>query len=172
MKKFNEFPAVQEYTHKDKKAVVKYIELLYSKDSDLLKIENLDDRKQKACDKAGLKAEDHPNLINLVKDTNESHLVFLYLSYHQHNSKFHNLIAQEQLLWRINRMIMEADDKSMDQALRLAKESESVIERVDKLRSEIYGTKEEVRVIAEAEMRKVIEMPTLEQRLKKASSDV
>lgn len=170
MKKFTDFPVVKEYDSKDKKAVLKYIELLYSKGSLLIKIENLDERKKVASEKAGLNAGDHQDLILLKKDSKEANLVFVYLSHYQNNNKFHSLIASQQLLWRMHRIMMEDNDSNMEQALKWSKESEGLSSRIDNLMSEIYGTSD-VMEIASTEIRKVISLPRHEEMVRKAVGD-
>jgi len=165
MKKFSDFPVVKEYQHKEKPKILKYIELMYSKGSDLVKVEDMDERKKLACIKAGIKPDDHQDLVNLTKESAESNLVFIYLSYFQNNNKFHNLIASQQLLWRIHKIMMTADDSNIDQAIKLGKESDSLCNRIDQLMSEIYGA-QEVKEVAATEVRKIVLTKTPEQRIK------
>lgn len=165
MKKFSDFPVVKEFQHKDKAKVLKYIELMFNKSSNLIKIENMDERIRVACGKAGIKPEDHVNLISLKKDSQEAHLVFVYLSHYQNNNKFHNLLAAQLLLWRMQRMMMETDASDMEQALKWSKESEGLSNRIDNMMSELYGAPTVVEM-ATTETRKVIALPRPEDRIR------
>lgn len=165
MKKFSDFPVVKEYKHPEKTRILKYIELMFNKSSDLIKIENFDERIKAACSKAGIKPEDHQNLITLKKDSQEANLVFIYLSHHQNNNKFHNLIADQVLLWRMQRIMMESDKSEIDQSLKWSKEVEALSNRIDTRMSEIYGAPA-VMEVASTEIRKVIALPRVEARLR------
>lgn len=165
MKKFGDLPIVKDYKHKEKTKILKYIELMYSKGSDLVKIENMDERRKVACTKAGLNPIDHTDLLLLTKDSLEATLVFNYLSYFQNSNKFHNLMASQQLLWRLHAIMMSSDDSNLETAIKLSKESESLCNRIDNLMSEIYGAKEVVEAVA-TEIRKIIIEKTPEQRVR------
>lgn len=163
MKKFSELPFVNEFQSKDKKNILKYVEAMYDKDSKLNHIENLDERKQEACRVSGLNFEDHPDLINLTKDSPEATLVFMFLSYFQNNNKYHNLQANIQLFWRMQKEMMEAGD-DMEKAVKWSKETEQLLNRIDRQMSEIYGSNDVVN-IANHEIRKEIFMRTPESRI-------
>ena len=165
MNKFSELPIVQEYQHKDKSKLIKYIEILYSKSSELNKIDNLNDRKREACKRSGLVYDEGADYITLKKDSKMAHLVYCYLSYFCQSNKFHNLIANQQLFWRMQNIMM-ADDQDLDEAIKMSEKSEQLLSRIHRQLSEIFGSSDIIE-IAEMEVRKEFTMRSPEDRVKK-----
>ncbi len=167
MNKFSELPVVREYSHKDKSKLIKYIEIMYSKTSELNKIDNLTDRKKEACKRSGLMYDEAADYITLKKDSPVANLVFQYLSYFCHSNKFHNLVANQQLFWRMQ-TIMMTNDEDLDQSIKMSKESEALLSRIQRQLSELYGANELVE-LAEMEIRKEVVMRSPESRVQKSA---
>lgn len=167
MNKFSELPVVREYQHKDKSKLIKYIEILYSKTSELNKVDDLSDRKKEACKRSGLTYDEEADYITLKKDSPVAHLIYCYLSYFCHSNKFHNLVANQQLFWRMQNIMM-TNDEDLDQALKMSKESEALLSRIQRQLSELYGSNDMIE-LAEMEIRKEVVMRSPEDRVKKSA---
>lgn len=172
MKKFKDYPLVKEYLSKDKTErtkVVRYIEAMYEKGSVLNQINDLQERKLKACEIAGLNPEDHGPLLEM-KDPETNLLIFHFLSYYQYNNKFNLLMAKQQLLWQSMKTMMEATETDkMKEAMNLSDDCDKLEARVEALYSEIYGDKQTTET-AQMEIRKEVQMKTPEMRIAKKSA--
>lgn len=167
MKKFSDLPVVQEYKSKDKAALLKFIVAMYSKESDLNKIDDLTDRKKEACRRSGLTYFPEADYITLKKDSDVSHLIYCYLSYFIHNNKHHNLMANQQLFWRMQRSMMEhTEEGDLDEAIKMSEKSEQLLSRIQRQLSEIYGSIDAIDM-AEMEIRREFSIKSPEERVKK-----
>jgi len=169
MNKFSDLQVVREYQHKDKSKLIKYIEILYSKTSELNKIDNLTERKKEACKRSGIAYDEDADYITLKKDSTISHLIYCYLSYFCHSNKHHSLMANQQLFWRMQRVIMEfIDGGNLDEAIKMSEKSEALLSRIQRQLSELYGSSDLIEM-AETEMRKGIIMRSPEERVRKTA---
>lgn len=156
------------------KNVKKYIELMYTKDSELNKIQNLDERKKVACEKAGLDFEKSQHIVLLTdKDVREQ--IFKFLEANSPN-EYMMLVSDEQLFVDMQHMKMEplqlkdgentVDDdrrlKNMNLKNTLSENSEKILDRINRTREKVYKDPE----IIEASKDK-IRMLKPEERLKK-----
>lgn len=126
------------FTHPEKEAVLKYIPLIYSKDSKLQKIENLEERKKQAAKQAGL--EDLTILELKNKEVNK--LIIDYLS-EEFNLKFTLLITKLELLWTLIKKLREPmEDGEIADQVKLKGVLDEMCDRLEasctKLIAEIY----------------------------------
>lgn len=89
MIKFLSSKVVQNFSHKDKTQILKYIPLIYGADSNLNKIEDLIERKKIAAEQCG---------IDVPENTEELRKVIIEFLRMQHHNKFSLLISKEELL--------------------------------------------------------------------------
>lgn len=143
------------------KKVKKYIELMYSVDSPLNKIASLDDRKKAACEKAGLDWENDQRIFLLMdKDVNKE--IAVYLESHNPN-EYIMLVSDQQLFWEMQHIKMEPlkhsdgtevidDDtrlKNMNLKTTISKNSEELLDRINRTTEKIYKTKEIIEAATE-----------------------
>jgi hypothetical protein len=135
---------------------LKYISLLYSKDSELNKISSLDERKKEACKKAGLDYAKSQDIINL-KDKKINREIFDFLSSENPN-EYVMLISDQQLFWEMQHIKMEPldrgtgsnllDDESILKSINLkntvSAKSEELLERINRTYEKIYNHKDEI----------------------------
>lgn len=172
MKRFEDFPIVKEFVDKDKSKIIKYVELVYAKTSELVSMEDLDERKKKAMEMTGITDNTIPEMEN--KSVNE--LIFTYLSFYQNSNLYHNFLANQYLFWQQQNMLMtpiqivDDADLMMKRILlkdTLSEKSGKLLVRINKQREELYPGKQE-REVAEIIIRKEAVIRSPEQRLKKA----
>jgi hypothetical protein len=177
MAEFKDMEVCLSYKGKDKLKVIKYIELLYSKESPLNNIQNLGDRKVEACKQAKLNPHDtYVKEIMDLKNKDVFGLIFCYLSTFNNDNEFHLLMTDQQLLWSIQKILMtpvetEDEDELMDKYKKraeLSKTSDELSKRITRRLSEIY-TQEDVREEATNFIR---QMKTPEQRIKEKEENV
>lgn len=147
------------YSHPEKDKVIRYIELMNSKSSELNKIENIEERKKTACEQAGLKMA--------PEDEGYKKLVVYYLNYFQHNNKYSLLRTREEMLIEALVSLSEPLLPSKDEDKRLKNVKlkgdldllcERLVNGIESLYKEIYAelsevAKEEMRVSLSPEQR-------------------
>lgn len=136
---------------------------MYSKDSALNKIEDLNERKIKAAVKAGLDPET-PEIKYMMELKEERVRVEIVNFLNRNNpNDYIKLISDQQLFWSLQARLVKAldDDDNLDLLLKISERSEELIERIKKFKQRVY---EEPALIEEAE--KIIRMVSPEQRLK------
>jgi hypothetical protein len=161
MKTFKNHKAFQSYNHPQKDKVLKYLEAMYSVGSDLNKIDNLQDRKNTAASKAGLKLDDMTTIFE-EKDEAFKNLRHIFLSEFQFNNKYTNLTTFQQMLWNIQKdaIIIEGKDLlNVERSVDLMEKLEKVVTR---LFGEIYGSKE----LIDVAMENIKGSQSVEERLK------
>lgn len=132
---------------------LKYIQHLYSKDSDLNKIASLDERKKEACKRAGLDWEKSQDIVNL-KDKKINKEIFDFLSSENPN-EYVMLVSDQQLFWEMQHIKMEPldikediDPESTLKAINLkntiSAKSEELLERINRTFEKIYNYKDEI----------------------------
>lgn len=131
---------------------LKYIQHLYSKDSDLNKIASLDERKKEACKRAGLDWQKSQDIVNL-KDKKINREIFDFLSSENPN-EYVMLVSDQQLFWEMQHIKMEsldtekADEESILKAINLkntiSAKSEELLERINRTFEKIYNYKDEI----------------------------
>lgn len=153
---------------------LKYIQDLYSKDSDLNKIASLDERKKEACKRAGLDWEKSQDIVNL-KDKKINREIFDFLSSENPN-EYVMLVSDQQLFWEMQHIKMEPLDRGAgekmlddDQILKnmnlkntLAVNDEKLLEKIMRTYEKIYKTPAEIEMAQEQ-----IRMMRPEERIKK-----
>lgn len=146
----------------------RYIELMYSKDSEFNKIDDLNERKERAAVKAGLDIA-QPETKNMMELKNEHFRVKVvnYLQKQQPND-FIKLLADQQLFFNMQQRLMKPldDDDDTSKLMQISEQSEYLIERIEKFKKKIYLQPE---LIEEAE--KKIRVMTPEMRLKEQSKN-
>jgi hypothetical protein len=126
--------------------VAKYIELVYSERSELNHVDDLEERKKTACQKAKLNYEDPKTqeIIHLKNDkTNIA--IFDYLRLHAPND-YILLIANQQLFWEQMQKMMQplkgTDDDSCLKEVNLkntiSEKSEDLLQRIEHLKVKIF----------------------------------
>lgn len=163
-KNFVEYEAVSNFKHKNKAAILEYISLMYDKKSKLNKIENLEERKLKACSQAKLDSKEEWVIEMMAMKVQEiNYLVFIYMGYYQNSNKLHKLLSDQQLFWDMQMKVMDPATP-MKERMEMSKASDKLLPMIDKGLSEIFGSDDVVNA-AEEEIRKI---QSLETRLKKA----
>lgn len=124
MKTFKQHRAFVEYSHPQKDKILKYVEFMYSVNSELNGIANLQERKETALKQAGLKIEDMKNILE-EKDEAFKSLRHKFLSEFQFHNDYQNLITFQQMLWNVQRdALANFDvlkyDKAVDVMLKLS----------------------------------------------------
>lgn len=148
------------------------MELVYGQKSPLNAIQDIGEKKLEAAAKAKLNIkEDFVIEIMNLKHKGFEELMFHYLSYYQFNNKFQLLLSKQQLFWSIqkvlNKPVDEVEDetqmeKKLDSRHKITNTAQELINEIEYLKSEIYGT-DDVKKVVEMHLRKVI---TPEMRLK------
>lgn len=177
MVKFSDFKECREFRHPDKAKIIKYIELLYHKDSELNGIQNLMDRKMEACKNAKLNpsAEDIQNIMDM-RDESVNFLIFLYLSQFQSSNEFHQLCMDQQLLWNIQQLLampvtsVDEDEimKKYEKRTDLSKKATELITKINKGISEIYTSDDKTQDVMISHVR---QMMRPEERIRKREEE-
>lgn len=149
------------------KNIQQYIELVYSERSELNSIQDLEERKRKACEKAKLDpAEASIQDIMHMKDKMVSEQIFEYLR-QQNSNEFILLISDQHLFWELMQRNMkplaeggEDELKDLDLKTKISEKSEGLLARIDARYKKIFKGDAEQSVAT-----KVIQK-TPEQRLK------
>jgi hypothetical protein len=129
MIKFLTGKVVQNFSHKDKTQILKYIPLIYGVGSTLNKIEDLTERKKIAAEQCG---------IDVPENTEELRKVIIEFLRLQHHNKFALLISKEELLIECLDVLREplVNSKDDDKRLKNVKLKGDVNDLCDKLVSE------------------------------------
>ncbi len=132
------------------KSIEQYIQLIYSQDSPLNKVQDLEERKKLACEKAKLPYDD-PKTKEIIhlKNPNVNEAIFSHLRLSNPN-KFILLIANQHLFWEQMQKLMEpikADEdmlKETNLKNTISKNAEELLERIDKLSLDVFKDVETV----------------------------
>lgn len=163
---FRNSDVVKRFSSKFKEKLLNYVEAMYNQKSDLNKIHDLEERKEQACLRCGLKSDDVRSIIDMEDDAfNE--VVFYY---HSINSslKFMGLCTDYQLYWRIQKTInSEIKDKEDVENILKKRADLSIISRdlaarIEIIQGEIFTTKD----VAEYAEKAIREMLSPEKRIK------
>jgi len=150
-----------------KEEIKRYIELMYNKNSDLNKIEDLKERKIQAAIKAKLDPND-PEVIKIMELKNEKVRgeIIEYLNRCNSNA-FVKLIGDQQLFWGLQQILMKPleDEVDTNKLMTISERSEELVERIENGYKKIYLEQE----LAD-EGKKVIKMISPEMRLKQKST--
>ncbi len=152
--------------HSEDDSQLRYIELMYSEDSELNKIENLEERKQLACKKAGL---DPTNLFvkTMMEMTNPKSNVRIVNYLNKNNSNAYvKLMSDQQLFYNMQRILMDPEKVDLDLWMKISERSEELMERIRVFTKQIYKHNEVIQVAE-----KQIRMITLEQRLREKKEE-
>lgn len=164
------------------KNIKQYIELVYSEKSQLNSIENLEERKKKACEKAKLDylSESVQKVIH-IKDKEVNNLIFDYCRTTCSN-EFYLFMADQHLFWEQMQLLMEPlkkitedgkteeiDEEAMMKRTNLkdtiSKNCEKLLERINARRLSIFKGESESEMAAEK-----IRIMRPEERLRKQSA--
>lgn len=156
-----------------KENIEKYIELMYSEESPLNKIENLENRKKSAAEQSGLDHDNDSHIkIMSLKDEIVNIKIFDFINKNNSN-RYIQLISDQQLFWdiQIRKMQPLAEGKDIDEDMILkninlkttiSRTADELRERIEKMYTLIYKN-EETKDMAEKQVR----LMSPEQRLKK-----
>lgn len=149
MRTFRAHPAFQEYIHPHKEKILKYMELMYGIGSELNRIDNLQERKIAACNKAGLEIPDMQTILD-EKDEEFQALRHVYLSHYQFHNKFQSLMTFQQLLWNAHKESMTpGNDFEVAKLDKLVDFIDKLEGKCARLFSEIYGSNEIIDIAKE-----------------------
>jgi hypothetical protein len=146
VKLFKDTDICKKFTHKDKSKIIHYIELVYSRNSELNNIDSVEDRRIEACRQAGLNP-DHVQDIIMQKNDQVNDLIFHYLGYFQNSNEMHQLMAEQQLFWDIQREMMKPveEDKKEEQydwKLKMMVKSSDLLNRIKSRKNELFNPKD------------------------------
>lgn len=171
---FKDLPVVQQFQDKDKDKILSYIELVYSPESTLSQIDNLEARKAEAMKQTGLEDPTIP----ILKNDPVNILIHTYLGPYLNDDKYYNYMANKQLFWQMQELLMkplEMEDTDEEVLLKRIKLKSELSEHTDKLlgrmqrqASELWGADAE-KDMASDQNRKVVMMKSPEQRIRKTS---
>jgi hypothetical protein len=171
MQKFSEVDICKEFEHKDKDKIIRYIELMYSKESKLNEIQNLSERKIQACKLAKLdyNLKGVKEIINLQNEPVRGLIVY-FLSFYQNNNAVTQLMVDQQLLWSIHNSLLKPlevkDDEDIDALIKkrsqMSLAGEELTKRVNRQYTEIYASQE----AKEAAYQMIAQMKRPEDRVK------
>jgi archaellum component FlaC len=168
IKSFRDSEIVSSFDHKYKVKVLEFIEFLYAKDSILMAVEDMEDRRRQAAHLAGMDPdkEEIKKIIEFM-DEKVNDLAFHFMCTNNSN-RFNNLLNAQNLLWSYQKMLSKPfpeNDEEAQKAVtfrsKLSDECDAQTERIDRLMSEIFP--KEIKEKAEDNIRK---MYSLEGRLK------
>jgi hypothetical protein len=171
--KFSDFDVCKAFKHKDKALLLKYIELVYSKESQLNSIQNLNERKVEACVKAGLDPADAQMIAIMdMKDPEMNNLIFHFQSYFQSSIDHQQYMTDLQTFLDLQKVLMtpisftdedvEAKYKKRDSLLAI---SDNLRQRINRLRAELYSV--DTKDMADLKVRQLL---SPEQRIKMMKS--
>lgn len=146
-----------EPTTKTSPKLKKYLQAMYSQASELNHVQDLETRKKKACEIAGLpwSAESTQDIVNL-KNTDVNDLIFDFLT-KENPLEYVQLITDQQLFYDLQKKKLLGDPK----AHLLAKQADEMLPRIKATYQSIYREKE-IMDVAENRIRRM----TPEQRIK------
>lgn len=165
--------------------LMKYIELVYSKESPLNKHQSIMDRKLHAIEEVGWNSSDKEvDDIVRLKNKEVNKKIFDYLKESSSN-KFALLISNQEFFWELQQRLMkplassynsgdkssdvEVDDESMLKSINLkntiSEKSDALLERIEKQYREVFLEKDEIDMAA-----KEIKMSKPEDRIKRRSA--
>lgn len=151
-----------------KDSIERFISLMYSKDSKLNTIDDLNERKMKAAAMADMDPNDSTiqSKVFNFKDERIRIMIVNFLNKENPNA-FIKLISDQQLFWNLQSQLMiEIDDKTdTDRLLKISEQSEKLLERIDRMKQKVYQEKE---IIQEAETK--IRALSPEMRLKEGNT--
>jgi hypothetical protein len=174
-KSFKDFDVWKNFKRKDKEKLLRFIEGVYSVDSDLNSIEDFGVRVNTAIIHAGLDPKDKEvQRVIDRKDEEMEELVFHYLSYYQNSNAFQQLINDQLQFWNIQKMLakpvqLEDEDNEDELVARYKKRgdlselSDGLRKRINVLKAEIFKS-EKTQEIAGKFIRQVLRP---EQRIKR-----
>lgn len=143
-----------------------YMHLMYSKDSEFNKIDDLNERKERAALKAGLDIA-QPEVKNIMDLKNEKFRIEVvnFLQKQQPND-FIKLLADQQLFFNMQQRLLRPleDDDDTSKLMQISQQSEDLIERIERFKKKVYLQPE---LIEQAEAK--IRIMTPEARLKEQS---
>lgn len=143
-----------------------YMHLMYSKDSEFNKIDDLNERKERAALKAGLDIA-QPEVKNIMDLKNERFRIEVvnFLQKQQPND-FIKLLADQQLFFNMQQRLLRPleDDDDTSKLMQISQQSEDLIERIERFKKKVYLQPE---LIEQAEAK--IRIMTPEARLKEQS---
>jgi hypothetical protein len=166
-KSFKDFDVWKNFKRKDKTNWLKFIEGVYSVDSELNSIDDFAVRVNTAIIHAGLdpKTKEVQSVINR-EDQEIEELIFHYLSYYQNSNAFQQLINDQVQFWNIQRILAKPvqleDDQDEDKLVakykkrgELSELSDAIRKRINVLKAEIFKS-EKTQEIAGAFIRQVL----------------
>ncbi len=165
MKPFHTTQIAKNFQHKDREAIIKYVDLMCNKNSDMNSIVNLEERKKVAMAKAKWAGTTEKELQEMVEE-----LIFHYLSYYQADNDFSLLLSREELYAQMLKAIREpvvniTDEDKYMKTIKLKGDIDSLLEKlnngIQELRIKIYGGHKET---AQEKIKKIL---TPEMRLEK-----
>lgn len=169
--KFEDLEICKRFIHPEKKKILTYVGLLYSVESPLNGIQNLQERKLEACKQAKLDPK-HIDVISIMelKHKQVNDIIFVYLSEYQHHNAYQQLCQDQQLFWNISQLLMkplEVDDEDSltskySNRMKLSEQADGLVKRIRRLYAEIYR-EEETQEMAETHVRQMLRP---EQRVK------
>lgn len=169
--KFEDFKVCKDFVNKDKSKILNYVQALYHRNSELNNIQNLQDRKLAACAAAKLNPRD-PQVIDIMDLKNEevNWIIDTYLGLYQNSNAYHQLQMDQEMLWRIQRLLLspietlEEDEliKKYQKRAELAETGDTISRRINRSISEIYTTPD-VQEVATTHIR---QMKRIEERIK------
>lgn len=161
--KFIDFDVCKDFINKDKTKIIRYIELVYNKESILNGIQNLKERKNEACRQAKLDLGDSSTkkIMNL-RNEEVNTLIFHYLSIFQNSNSFHQLCTDQQLFWSIQQILMKPiqtddEDEIIEKYKKrgaLSESADQIKMRINRLYSEIFFS-EDFKEIALTQVRQM-----------------
>jgi hypothetical protein len=168
---FDSSEIVKNFEHKFKQKILKYIKAMYNHQSDLNKIENLEDRHKAACEKASISPKEEV-MIEIFELKNDIvNMVIHEYMITQNPIRYYYLLTSQRMFWQLQLLIngpvnfeLSREEQKQEWKMRseLADKCEALIPRIDRLKSEIYMTKEFVVKVADHEVRRRL---TLEERI-------
>lgn len=161
---FKDSAAYRDFSHKSKEKILKYIEAMYTQDSQLNQIMDLEQRKKSACEKAGLNPNDKwvQDMMALKStDANEkiNELIFRFITT-QNSNRYIALISNQQLFWKMQHKLMvdyNDDDelKDLDMQTKLSEKSDQLLDRIEEQMKKIFVDKAEIEM-AELKIRSML----------------
>jgi len=154
----------RQFKHPDREAILKYVELLCNKSSELNTIENLEERKKAALTKSKWMGTEDKKVLEQVNE-----LIFHYLSYFQGYNDFALLLSREELYSQMLQAMREplvntADEDKYLKNIKIKGDINNLLGQllidIKSQRVSIYGVHEEIAV---SRIKKVL---TPESRLK------
>lgn len=147
MKPFPSTDIAKSFRHPDRDAILKYVDLVCAKTSDLNTIENWEERHKAALAKSKWSGTEDKKLLEQVDE-----LIFYYLSYYQGNNEFALLLSREQLFSQMLEAMRDPLAQTTDEGKYLKNIEikgkiddllDSLLVRIKAQRSAIYGVHEE-----------------------------